>query len=130
MDTSSRFLAAVDQIKVDHRLRSDRAVSLKVGYNQNYVSQVRTAQHAVSVQALEKFCAQFPISAQWLLSGQGPMWLDLAEQAIAAPAPAPTSSAPPAQVVGTLTISLQLFKGVDYDQLVNDCVAFLRKQSA
>jgi hypothetical protein len=130
MDASARFLAAVDQIKVDHRLRSDRAVSLKVGYNQNYVGQVRSAQHAVSVQALEKLCAQFPISAQWLLTGQGSLWLDLAEQPITASAsPTPTSSAPPALPV-TLTISLQLCKAVDYEQLVNDCVAFLTKHAA
>jgi hypothetical protein len=74
--TDERFLEAVTAIHQLGHHRSDRAVSLALGLNQNYIGQVRNEQHGTSQLALSELVARFRVNANWLLVGQGPMFSD------------------------------------------------------
>jgi hypothetical protein len=72
--TDSRFLEAVKAIQSEGEYPSDRAISLALGLNQNYVGRVRNEHHSANPDALAQLSVMFKISGTWLLTGQGAMY--------------------------------------------------------
>jgi hypothetical protein len=75
MDTSSRFLAAIDALKSQNLVRSDSQMSFALGFSANYVRFVRKGVSAVQAEALRQIVIKYRVSSHFLFTGDGPMFL-------------------------------------------------------
>jgi hypothetical protein len=69
-----RFLAACHAVKADGELRSDRALSLALGLNENYIQRVRSGQQSPQTEAIRQLVLKFRVNADWLFTGSGEMF--------------------------------------------------------